>query len=121
MTSSSTVYSRTTRNLQLSINKNILNACGIGTLTSDGDPWDTIRRFTMKNLNSLGFGKKSTESLILSDIEELVTSLSKGVGKSLDFKDKFYIPATNHLWFILTGEEIRDKPYFRDALASLHK
>ncbi|OXA56381.1 Cytochrome P450 2K4 [Folsomia candida] len=75
----------------------------------------------MKNLNSLGFGKKSTESLILSDIEELVTSLSKGVGKSLDFKDKFYIPATNHLWFILTGEEIRDKPYFRDALASLHK
>ncbi|XP_021951195.1 probable cytochrome P450 4p3 [Folsomia candida] len=91
------------------------------TLTSDGDPWDTIRRFTMKNLNSLGFGKKSTESLILSDIEELVTSLSKGVGKSLDFKDKFYIPATNHLWFILTGEEIRDKPYFRDALASLHK
>ncbi|OXA49861.1 Cytochrome P450 2J2 [Folsomia candida] len=92
-----------------------------GTLTSHGDSWSTIRNFTVKNLSSLGFGKKCMEPFILPDIEELVDSLSKEVGNRVDFKDKFYTPVTNHLWNILTGEEIRDKKFFRETLTSLHR
>jgi hypothetical protein len=99
-----------------------------GTLTSDGDPWDTIRRFTMKHLNQLGFGRKKMESFLSCDISQLNSRLQQQVGTSkqgalIDFKDKFYIPATNHLWHILMGNEIQkeERPAFQAALVELNK
>jgi len=89
-----------------------------GTLTSAGDPWDTIRKFTMKNLNNFGFGRKSMEGFLQSDVSALVSNLREEAAKGMpmSFQGKFYIPATNHLWFILTGQE-----FPKEKVSEVHK
>ena len=48
------------------------------SLTSHGQEWNEQRRFTMKTLKDLGFGKTQMEDVILEEVEKLVGILSKG-------------------------------------------
>ena len=45
---------------------------------SHGQEWNEQRRFTMKTLKDLGFGKTQMEDVILVEVEKLVGILSKG-------------------------------------------
>ena len=45
---------------------------------SHGQEWSEQRRFTMKTLRDLGFGKSQMEDVMLEEVEKLVSLLSKG-------------------------------------------
>jgi hypothetical protein len=47
-----------------------------GIVFSEGQTWQGVRRFTLRNLRDFGFGKSSIEGLIQCEIEELLNSLS---------------------------------------------
>ena len=48
-----------------------------GLLQSSGLEWMEQRRFTMRQLKDMGFGKSSMEDLIIHEIEDLCALLSK--------------------------------------------
>ena len=48
-----------------------------GILQSTGQEWQEQRRFTMKQLKDIGFGKSSMEDLILEEVEKLSQLLIK--------------------------------------------
>lgn len=53
-----------------------------GLLRSTGQEWQEQRRFTMKQLKDLGFGKSTMEDLILEEVEKLADYLEKVSYKS---------------------------------------
>ena len=46
-----------------------------GLVCSEGREWNEQRKFTLRQLRDLGLGKKTTESLVLEELEELVSGL----------------------------------------------
>ena len=48
-----------------------------GLLQSSGTEWQEQRRFTLKNLRDMGFGKSSMEDQILDEIDKLCQLLEK--------------------------------------------
>lgn len=46
-----------------------------GLVCSEGREWNEQRKFTLRQLRDLGLGKKTTESLVLEELEELVDGL----------------------------------------------
>ena len=74
----------------------------------DGELWQEQRRFTLRHLRDLGFGRTSSESLFEEEIHHLLEDLrtstlsnSQGV---VDFKDAFSVSIVNVLWSIIGGE-----------------
>ena len=73
---------------------------------ANGKEWQEQRRFTLKNLRDLGFGKTSMESLIQEEIEKCIELLRKEVGKPTQLNLKLNIAIINALWKLLTGEKV---------------
>ena len=73
---------------------------------ANGKEWQEQRRFTLKNLRDLGFGKTSMESLIQEEIEKCIELLRKEVGKPTQLHLKLNIAIINALWKLLTGEKV---------------
>ena len=74
----------------------------------DGELWQEQRRFTLRHLRDLGFGRTSSESLFEEEIHHLLEDLrtsalsnSQGV---VDFKGVFSVSIINVLWSIIGGE-----------------
>ena len=70
---------------------------------SVGSEWQEQRRFSLKSLKDLGFGKSSMESLIHLEVNALNDSLFKDVGKPIDLKNRFNISVINALWTLISG------------------
>ena len=49
-----------------------------GIVFAHGQEWSEQRRFTMKTLRDLGFGKTATDDVILDEVQKLVGLLAKG-------------------------------------------
>lgn len=45
-------------------------------MCSEGKDWGEQRKFTIRQLRELGFGKQTMECLLLQELEELVAILS---------------------------------------------
>ena len=73
------------------------NFCSVGT------EWQEQRRFSLKSLKDLGFGKSSMESLIHLEVNALNDCLFKDVGKTIDLKNRFNISVINALWTLISG------------------
>ena len=73
---------------------------------ANGKEWQEQRRFTLRNLRDLGFGKTSMESLIQEEIEKCIELLRKEVGKPTQLDLKLNIAIVNALWKLLTGEKV---------------
>ena len=73
---------------------------------ANGKELQEQRRFTLKNLRDLGFGKTSMESLIQEEIEKCIELLRKEVGKPTQLNLKLNIAIINALWKLLTGEKV---------------
>ena len=74
----------------------------------DGDFWQEQRRFTLRHLRDLGFGRTSSENLIEDEIHQLLdemrtTAVSNPDG-IVDFKGIFSVSITNVLWAVLGGQ-----------------
>ena len=73
---------------------------------ANGKEWQEQRRFTLKNLRDLGFGKTSMESLIQEEIEKCIEMLKHDAGKPTKLNLKLNIAIINALWKLLTGEKV---------------
>ena len=78
-----------------------------GLLMSEGDEWKEQRRFTMRSLKDLGFGKTSMEDSINHEVEKLVRLLQKDyVGKPMGLNNVMNLSIVNALWVLMVGETL---------------
>ncbi|KAG8228074.1 hypothetical protein J437_LFUL009046 [Ladona fulva] len=79
-----------------------------GVIFTDGEEWKEQRRFTLRNLRDLGFGKRSMESMIREEAVELVsrlTEMGKKTGsKGVNMENMYTIPVLNSLWTMMSGQ-----------------
>lgn len=73
-----------------------------GVMFANGEMWQTQRRFTLHNFRNLGFGKRSHEDHILSEVDELVKSLVIEKGP-IDIQANLAVASINIIWAILAG------------------
>ncbi len=84
-------------------------------LHSQGHEWREQRKFAVRTLKSLGFGKSSMEEMIHTDIEALLTSLKAECENEVDVVGRLYLYTFNSLWRILTGSGMDyDDPQLKD-------
>ncbi|ODN05810.1 Methyl farnesoate epoxidase [Orchesella cincta] len=75
-----------------------------GLVNSFGEPWEQLRRFTLKQLRNFGFGKSSMETLIMDEVTEFIDGLEASNGKSIDnIQHRFSVAVVNALWTIVSG------------------
>jgi len=80
----------------------------LGLMFVEGQFWQDQRRFTLRHLRDLGFGRTSSENIIEEEIHQLLdemrtTAVSNPDG-IVDFKGIFSVSITNVLWAVLGGQ-----------------
>ena len=92
----------------------------------DGTFWQEQRRFTMRHLRDLGFGKTSIEDQMMDEVRDLIRDIedsarsdSKGI---VDMSNTFQVSVVNILWAIVAGKRYqRNDPKFLQLLDSVNK
>lgn len=83
----------------------------VGIMFTEGQFFREQRRFTLRHLRDLGFGRTSSESLIQDEIHELIeeikTIASSNPNNVVDFKAMFNPTLINILWAIIAGERFK--------------
>ncbi|XP_035714572.1 methyl farnesoate epoxidase [Folsomia candida] len=75
-----------------------------GLVNTEGEHWEELRRFTLRQLRDFGFGKNTMEESIMLEVNELIDGLKEYGEKPLeDMKTKFTLAVVNSLWSICTG------------------
>lgn len=75
-----------------------------GVVNTEGEHWEELRRFTLRQLRDFGFGKNSMEESIMLEVNELIEGLKKDEGKPLEnIKSRFLLAVVNGLWFLSTS------------------
>jgi hypothetical protein len=96
----------------------------VGVVFTDGEFWREQRRFTMRQLREMGFGKTSVEYQMTDEIRDLIDEIKKQ-GRSnddfiVDFKGIFVVSVVNILWAIVGGERFqRDDARFKRLLEDI--
>lgn len=89
----------------------------------DGEVWQEQRRFTMRHLRDLGFGKTSIESQMMDEIHDLMEDIQKSASADgiVNFKEGiFNVSVVNVLWAIMGGERyLRDDARFVKLLNAI--
>jgi len=93
---------------------------------TDGELWQEQRRFSMRHLRDLGFGKASIEGDMLNEVDDLVKEIREEAESNsdniVDFKGTFNVSVVNILWAIIGGKRFpRDDYAFRHLLASIER
>ena len=89
---------------------------------SVGDEWQEQRRFSLKSLRDLGFGKSSMETLIHIEVNALNESLQKDVGQPIGLKNRFNISVINALWTLISGNRYElDHPELLDIVQKVDR
>ncbi len=91
---------------------------------TEGQFWQEQRRFTLRHLRDLGFGKTSHEDMMLDEIQELISEISAAAeadpDRVVNYKGIFSISLINVLWGIVGGERFRrDDQYLKRLLRLL--
>lgn len=76
-----------------------------GVVFSHGKHWKEQRRFAMRTLKELGFGKTVTQTVINDEISKLVEELKAEEGEPINLKFRTNLAVVNTLWQILNGEK----------------
>ena len=95
-----------------------------GIMFTEGSFWQEQRRFTLRHLRDLGFGKTSHEDMMLDEIQELLSEISAAAeadpDRVVNYKGIFSISLINVLWGIVGGERyLRDDQYLKRLLRLL--
>jgi len=79
-----------------------------GYLLSRGKMWKDQRRFALRNLRDLGFGRASMEGMINNELSKLIEVLERDhEGKPTVMNQVMNVSIVNALWSILVGEELQ--------------
>lgn len=87
----------------------------------DGPFWQEQRRFTMRHLRDLGFGKSTIEDQMMDEIRDLIQDIEE-TSKSdpmntVDFTNIFQSSVINILWALVAGQRYqRGDPKLRELL-----
>ena len=81
-----------------------------GLLQSSGSEWMEQRRFTMRQLKDMGFGKSSMEDLIIREIEDLC-ALFRKVNSRITFRFNYFSKKNRNI-FSAKIDIIDDFPTF---------
>ena len=79
----------------------------IGYMITDGAFWQEQRRFALRHLRDLGFGRTSSENLIQEEIHDLIQELkieADSCNGIVGFNARFNIPLLSVLWSLIGGE-----------------
>jgi hypothetical protein len=76
---------------------------------SEGQPWKDQRRFCLRHLRDYGFGKSSSETLILDEFKELIASIRPAGVKSgepwvIELDKSLNASTANVIWWMLASE-----------------
>lgn len=74
-----------------------------GIASTEGEDWVKQRRFGLKTLRDLGFGRRTVEEIVDIEIEEIVTKLGSHSGQDYRLGSDFNIPVINVLWQLVAG------------------
>ena len=86
--------------------------------------WQEQRRFTLRHLRDLGFGKSELEDQIINEVDELLSDIQSIVASNpngvLDLNGIFTVPVINTLWFTVAGTRYsRNDPKLSKLLKNL--
>ncbi len=74
-----------------------------------------VRRFVLRSLRDLGFGKRSMEGSINNEVKNLLKTYDNLVGKPFDPNMTMNVNVVNALWAISSGEAFEhDSPKARN-------
>ena len=77
----------------------------VGIICNTGEGWSTQRRFSLKTLRDFGFGKKTLEDSINTEIDDIIERYASSRGDVL-IESEFNRPMINILWQIVAGRRI---------------
>ncbi|CAL8133539.1 unnamed protein product [Orchesella dallaii] len=81
---------------------------GVGMFSSEGDLWETHRRFLLRQLRDFGFGKSSMETLIMDEVNEVLETFKKQEGKPVkNVRVSLRLAIVNALWTILSSQRFK--------------
>ena len=69
--------------------------------------WQEQRRFTVRHLRDLGFGKTAIEDRMMDEVDELIRELTLASSSVVDFNNFFAVYVISILWGIVGGTRIR--------------
>ncbi|CAB3386700.1 Hypothetical predicted protein [Cloeon dipterum] len=79
-----------------------------GLIFNDGDDWREQRRFTLRHMRELGFGKMSLEGVIHAEVEDLLRQVATKAGADfshgVELSDILGVASVNVLWFVIARE-----------------
>ena len=85
----------------------------------NGELWSEQRRFALRHLRDLGFGRTASEDLIIEEILELEKEIKEEAAANpngiVDFRNRFNLSNINILWAFIAGKR------FQHDDARLHK
>lgn len=76
----------------------------LGIVTTNGDVWRTQRRFTLRTLKDLGFGRNTLEPIMQEELEELLQLFQQQKGQKIDIGLVFNRSIINIIWAITIGK-----------------
>jgi len=93
-------------------------------LFANGKQWQEHRRFTLRHLRDMGFGKSSIENQMMDEIQELIQEIKSSIESDpnnvVDFKGMFNLSTLNVLWAMITGSRRRrDDTQFQTLLNTI--
>ncbi|KAK4014851.1 hypothetical protein OUZ56_027361 [Daphnia magna] len=96
---------------------------GLGIMFVMGQFWQEQRRFTLRHLRDLGFGKTSIEDQMMGEVGDLIKDIENksqsDPKKIADFKGIFQVSGINILWAIIAGERFQGHdPKFQELLGA---
>ena len=97
-----------------------------GLIFTSGPLWQEQRRFTLRHLRDLGFGKTSIEDQMMEVIVELIEEIKESSRSDpngrVEFKSMFSVPVINILWAILAGQRLeRDTVAFKRLVLDINE
>ena len=94
------------------------NGTSLGIVKSEGNIWQEQRRFTVKNLKDLGFGKHKLEPVIQDEVQHLIDDfITKSKLGDVRLDNDFNIPIINILWQIVVSKRFEaDLPEHKEMI-----
>ena len=78
------------------------NGRNLGIINTDGQTWTNQRRFSLKQLRDLGFGKKSLDSAMVEEVDDVIDEMIKKKNVTMD--STFNVSIINVLWQIVASK-----------------
>ena len=80
----------------------------LGIIFNEGSTWVEHRRFSLRHLRDLGFGKQSMEGVVLHEIEELAEDMERDIGSPLKIHSDFLcFPVLNVIWQLVASKRVK--------------